>query len=67
MIDTKKPVRFYDDRGKDKKTFEMGAVLYQNERVCLCLIGPDEVLFSLDDGAVLTVNYQFWYAENYEG
>lgn len=67
MIDTSKPVRFYDDRSKDKTVINMTEVLYQNERVCLCLTDlPEvgEVLFSLADGRVKTETLMFWYAQN---
>lgn len=67
MIDTKKNVRFFDDRGKVKDYVYLDEILYQNKNVCLCKVNADEeVLFQLDTGEVLTQNYAFWYAENFE-
>jgi hypothetical protein len=64
-IDTKKNVRFFDDRGKTKGCVYMDEILYENKSVCLCKVEGDEVLFQKDNGQVLTQNLAFWYAENY--
>jgi len=65
-IDTKKPVYFYDDRGKDKSLVKLGEILYEDFHNCLCRINysSEIVLFDKADGKVYTTNYEFWYATN---
>lgn len=79
-INTKRPVRFYDDRGKDKVMFLLKEVLFEDCDICLCVIGLEKdtgdqildknlkvkVLFEIKTGKVLTENFMFWIAENYE-
>ena len=72
-IDTRLPVRFYDDRGKDKSHILLDKILFEDEDVCLCETSVGKVLFSKKkgrhvacSGEVLTTNLDFWYAENYE-
>lgn len=73
MVDTSKPVYFYDDRSKVKEILTMTEVLYENPDVCLCrvndqaAIGQDigPVLFAKGDLCeVLTTNLEFWYVTN---
>jgi hypothetical protein len=68
-IDTKKPVRFIDDRGRDQE-YVLKTIIFENDAVCLCDLGlSDEnnpVLFSKVDGTVLTDNLPAYIAENYE-
>lgn len=76
-VNTKLPVRFYDDRGKDKSELILEEILFEDEKVCLCAISMDgdkdgideefkRVLFNKEDGMVLTDNFQYWTAENFE-
>lgn len=77
MINTKLPIRFYDDRDKDKSDVRLEEILFEDKRVCLCSVSIDgdkdgideefkKVLFNKENGVVLTENFQFWIAENYE-
>lgn len=68
-IDTRKTVKFYDDRSKVKDYLTLTKILFQNDNVCLCLVEGEawannlgEVLFKLDGGEVLSNNLSFWYA-----
>jgi hypothetical protein len=74
-INTKKPVRFYDDRGKDKIFLYIKKILYEDNKFCLCQFkgdfesnGPNNktILFKKDTGEVLNGAYDAWYAENYK-
>ena len=76
-INTKLPTRFYDDRSKDDSEIKLEKILFEDDETCLCVIsidgdkdGIDEefkrVLFNKESGEVLTNNFQFWIAENYE-
>ncbi len=79
-INIKRPVRFYDDRGKEKTMFLLKEILFEDDNVCLCVIGLEKdtgdqildkhlkakVLFEIKTGKVLTENFMFWIAENYE-
>lgn len=65
MIDTKKPVRFYDDRSKCHELAIMESILFENGEVCLCKVDDGQtVLFNIETGEVLTDNYWAWYATN---
>lgn len=72
IINTKKPIYFYDDRSKDNSKFKLDEILFENEEVCLCkMINTDFILeekpiILLDkkEKRVLTSNYEFWYATN---
>lgn len=70
MIDTKKPVHFYDDRGKDYSLVKVTHILYEDFHKCLCRVQInnveefDVILFDKETGEVLTTNYEFWYATN---
>lgn len=37
-VDTKNPIRFYDDRDKVKEKFMSSKILFEDEEICLCLI-----------------------------
>ena len=71
-IDTKKPIRFFDDRGKNNSELILDKILYENNTICLGTIkdgeleGGPEILFNKINGKVLTENLQFWQAENHE-
>lgn len=77
MIDPFKPVRFYDDRGRDV-TLIMHRMMYLDNRICVCLaytqgfaipstpsVG-DYVMFELESGKVLATDLDFYLAENYQ-
>lgn len=65
MIDTKKPVSFYDDRKFESGVeFCLSNILYEDEILCLCTSGNQVILFSKEDGEVLTNNYRYWFARN---
>jgi hypothetical protein len=76
MIDLREKVKFYDDRSKTLEPAVLVKVLFQNQKVCLCEVAmqddyllnkdtpTDVVLFDLENGRVLTYNYEFWFAEN---
>jgi hypothetical protein len=71
MIDTKKPVRFYDDRNKVKEYFLLKQVLFEDEKECLCISSNGDfadmnVLFNKKTGEVLSKNITGLYAENYD-
>jgi hypothetical protein len=68
MIDTKRKIRFYDDRGKYKRCLYLSQILFENSFVCLCITDNsiDEILFNKITGRVLTSNLQFYSAENYD-
>lgn len=76
-IDTKLPIRFYDDRGKNETEVIVEKILFEDKETCLCQVSVDgdieaideefkRILFFKEDGRVLTENFQFWYAENYK-
>jgi hypothetical protein len=67
MIDTKKPVYFYDNRGRYETTPTMTQILFEDGSLCLCIfwnIGKEIVLFDKNSGEVLTTNYMSWIATN---
>lgn len=65
MVDTNKPIRFYDDRGKCLEFARLTEKLFENKDVCLCKVDDGQtVLFSKKSGEVLTDNYFAWYATN---
>ena len=64
MIDTKKAIRFYDDRSKGD-TIIMTEILFDDGKVCTCKVAEEYVLFEIETGKVLTTNYEFYFAENY--
>ena len=41
-INTKRPVRFNDDRGKEKTMFLLKEVLFEDDDICLCVIGLEK-------------------------
>jgi len=70
-VDTKLPVRFYDDRGKTKEILHMAKILFEDDEVCLCHTAFEPyktstscILFRKDTGEVLTTNLEFWIATN---
>lgn len=74
-VNTKKHVRFYDDRGKDKEYLYIDKILYEDKKHCLCVFKGDfwvndkdnnTLLFRKDTGEVLNGDYDSWYAENYK-
>jgi hypothetical protein len=74
-IDTKKPIRFYDDRGKVKEYFFIEKILYEDNEICVVLIQGElheedddlrKIMFKKQDGQVMNGYYDSWYAENYE-
>lgn len=72
-VNTKKPIRFYDDRGKEKEKILLDKILFEDEHNCLCTVkadwytkGEEKILFKKSDGTVLTENFTAWYAENYD-
>lgn len=76
-INTKLPIRFYDDRNKDQSEVRLEKILFEDDKTCLCTISIDgdkdgideefkKVLFNKENGEVLTDNFPFWIAENYE-
>jgi len=71
MIDTKKPVRFYDGKlpVKDRVYFTMDSVLTENDHVCTCNIKGEPktfFLFNKINKNCLDAVRRGWVAENYE-
>ena len=74
-VNTKRPIRFYDDRGKGADYIFLDKILFEDDEICLALIKgePEEeedllrkIMFRKKDGQVLNVDYDSWYAENFE-
>lgn len=75
MIDFRKKMSIYDDRGKsDDIKIEKIVSSYEKDdtKVCLAIVsGEDEfldklIMFDVRTGRVLTSNFQFWYVKNLE-
>ena len=76
-VDTKKPIRFYDDRGKDKESLFLDKILYEDDEICVVKVKGDmwvgskesdlhKLMFKKQNGQILNEDYSSWYAENYE-
>jgi len=65
MIDTTKPIRFYDDTGSGED-FIMEEILFENDKVCLCTAGENTILFDKHTRVVSCTELDFYYAENIE-
>jgi hypothetical protein len=72
-IDLKKPIMFYDDRGKHSDVF-CNKILYSDGLICLCECSFEYknieineniyILFNIKTCAVLTENFSCYYAKN---
>lgn len=68
-VNTKRPMRLFDDRGKISEKYEIGEIFFEDDLRCLCGIkGGDfsKVLFDKYSGKVLSENYMFWFVENFD-
>lgn len=68
-INTKKPMRLFDDRGKVLDKYDIGEIFFEDDDVCLCGIKDTDfskVLFDKSSGKVLSENFMFWFIENFD-
>lgn len=68
-INTKRPMRLFDDRGKVSEKYEIGEIFFEDDYHCLCAIKDTDfskVLFDKSSGKVLSENFMFWFIENFD-
>jgi len=68
-INTKRPMRLYDDRGKVLEKYEIGEVHFEDDIHCLCSIKDadfSKILFEKNNGKVVSENFMFWFVENFD-
>lgn len=65
MIDTKKPVIFYDDTSSGID-YPMDNILFENDVICLCKSEEITILFDKHTREVSSKNLDFYYAKNVE-
>jgi hypothetical protein len=71
-IDTKKPTRIYDDRGKESDKYLVNKIIFEDEQTILAEISFSakedirRIIINKSDNSVFGDEFNFWYAENYE-
>lgn len=74
MIDTKQPIRFFDDTGRDKDYFYASRILFESKGICVVRVEDnkgyelidDIIVFETESKKVLSGLLDFWLAENYD-
>lgn len=70
-LDTKKPLRIYDDRNKSSEKYILGKILFEDETSIFAEISVTakedirRIYINKSDQQVFGDEFQFWYAENY--
>ena len=65
MIDTNKPIRFFDDTAFNIDEMFSINILFNGKKVCVCMTNTgEEIVFEKEEGRVLNDDYNWWYAQN---
>ena len=65
MIDTNKPIIFYDDTELGFDEIHSINILFNGKKICVCLTDTgDEIVFEKESGQVLNSDCAWWYAKN---
>ena len=61
---SEKPIYIYDDTGKQKERHKVEKILFENERVILCMVLNEPIMIMKGRNEVVSNWFRFYYAEN---